>query len=217
MIRLLTRNIGLKGMALAVAVLLWLATVGEGDITSAVAVPVQYRNIPASLEISSELVESAYVEVRGAAGRMSGSSLANAVIIIDLSGETRAGERTHSILRDNVRLPPGIQFLRAVPSQIRLRLEPQVARELPVVARYASRLPGELQIVKQEVSPIAVKLLGPESRVTPMDRVQTDPIELAPVEGEQMFHVHPFTGDPLVRLDRADLLVTVKVTLGKSR
>ncbi len=216
MTRLFTENIPLKALSLGVAVLLWLATVGGGNVTTAVAVPIQYRNLPANLEISSDLVDSAYIELRGASDRLSGSSLANALVVLDLSEQDRPGERTYSILNDTVQLPPGVEFLRAIPSQIRLRLEPRVSRETLVVVRYAPKLPDGWAIQAQQVSPQTVKVVGPDSHVQAVDRVQTDPIELQAVPSEQVFRVHAFTGDPLVRLERSNVTITVRVTLQKS-
>jgi YbbR domain-containing protein len=213
----ITDNWGLKLLSLAVAVLLWLATVGEPESATVIAVPVQYRNIPTNLEVSSEMRESAYVEVRGPSGRLSGSSLANTVVVIDLASENRPGERTYSIQAENVKLPSGVQFLRAVPAQIRIRLEYQVSREVPVVVRYAGPAPEGLRIVSQEITPQLVRILGPESRVNAIDRVQTDPIELTAVEGIQSFHVHTYSGDPQVRLVQSDLKVSIKVALEKAR
>lgn len=216
MTRKLSENLGLKALSLAVAVLLWLATVGGGNVTTAVAVPIQYRNLPTNLEISSELVDSAYVELRGASDRLSGSSLANALVVLDLAAQDRPGERTYSILDDNIQLPPGVEFLRAIPSQIRLKLEPRVSRETLVMVRYAPKIPNGWDIQAQQVSPQTVKVVGPESHVQSVDRVQTDPIELRPVAEEQVFRVHAFTGDPLVRLERSDVTITVRVSLQRS-
>ncbi|MBS1827674.1 MAG: YbbR-like domain-containing protein [Acidobacteria bacterium] len=213
----ITDNWGLKLLSLAVAVLLWLATVGEPESATVIAVPVQYRNIPATLEVSSEMSDSAYVEVRGPSGRLSGSNLANTVVVLDLASQSKPGERTYSIQAENVRLPAGVQFLRAVPAQIRIRLEYQVSREVPVVVRYAGPAPEGMRIAKQEIQPQLVRILGPESRVNAIDRVQTDPIELSTVEGVQSFQVHPYSGDPQVRLVKSDLMVTIKVGLEKSR
>jgi len=210
-------NWGLKLLSLAVAILLWLATVGEPESATVIAVPVQYRNIPANLEVSSEMRDSAYVEVRGPSGRLSGAHLANSVVVVDLSSQRRPGERTYSIQADNVRLPAGVQFLRAVPAQIRIRLEYQVSREVPVVVRYAGPAPEGLRIAKQDVSPQLVRILGPESRVNAIDRVQTDPIELTAIEGVQTFQAHPYSGDPQVRMVKSDQMVTIKVGLEKAR
>lgn len=212
----LTENLGLKLLSVVVAVLLWLALVGEPNTTSAIVVPVQYHNIPKDLEVSSDLISSAYVEVRGSRGRL--SSLGNAVVVIDLAKQNQPGERTFSILGNNVNLPPGVEFLRAIPSQIRMRLEPRVTREVPVLVRYGSSIPEGLHIARQEVHPDTVRIVGPESSVQLIDRVQTDPVELAGMAaGEQTIRVHPFAGDARVRLERSDVMINVKVVLEKNR
>ncbi|MCC6394755.1 MAG: hypothetical protein IT167_29440 [Bryobacterales bacterium] len=218
MIRLLTENLGLKLLSLAVALLLWLATVGEPDMTTTIAVPVQYRNTPVNFEISSDLTDSAFVEMKGSSGRLSRQNLANnVVIVVDLSGVRHAGDHTFSIQAENVKLPPGVAFLRAVPSQLRLRLEPRVMRDVPVVVRYADPVPDGYTIARQEVSPSTIRIVGPESRVNAISRVQSDPLELVRGEEEQTFHVHPFAGDPQVRVEPTDLVITVKVGLAKAR
>ncbi|MCS7024021.1 MAG: CdaR family protein [Bryobacteraceae bacterium] len=211
-----TENLGLKLLSLAVALLLWLALVGEPNTTSAIVVPVQYHNLPKDLEISSEFVHSAYVEVRGTRARL--ATLGNAVVVIDLAGQTQPGERTFPILGSNVNLPPGVEFLRAIPSQIRLRLEPRIMREVPVMVRYGPSIPQGLQIARQQVDPDAVRIVGPASNVQRIDHVQTDPVEfLHATEGEHTVRVHAYAGDPRVRLERSDLLITVKVVLNKDR
>lgn len=218
MTRWIFGNWQLKLLSAGVATLLWMATVGQSDTTTSMSVPVQYRNVPKDLEISSEVTESAFVEMRGSEGRLSGSNLANTVVLVDLGRERRPGERTFSILEGNVSLPPGVQFVRAVPSQIRVRLEPRVTREVPVQVRYASPRVDGYRIASQEVIPRTVKIVGPESRVNAIDRVQTDPIEFsAQDEGESLVHVHAFIGDPFVRLVESDLTIGVKVNLEKTR
>jgi YbbR domain-containing protein len=211
----ITDNWGLKLLSVLVAVLLWLATVGEPEIITAQSVPIQYRNTPPNLEISSELTDTALIEMRGSSERL--SSPTNAVVILDLGGNPRPGERTYSILAEHVKLPPGIAFLRAVPSQIRLRFEYRVSREVPVVVRYSAPAPDGFRIGRQEISPEVVRIVGPESRVNTIDKVQTDPVDLAARDELQTFRVHPFVGDPQVRIERSDLMISVKVDLEKTQ
>ncbi len=214
MIRLITDHFGLKIVSLIVATLLWFAAVGaDPEMTAVAAVAVQYRNIPESFEISSDLTASAYVQMSGTAGRLTGSNLANAVVLVDLAGELRPGERTFSIRAENVILPQGVRFLRAVPSQVRLRLEPRASRAVPVLVRYA-RIPEGYRIAQQNVIPGEVTITGPQSRVGNLNRVQTDPIEIT--AGESTYTARPFVGDDQVRLS-PDQLITVKVTLERIR
>ncbi len=214
--RLILENLWLKIASLLIAVLWWMATVGGPESTTAVSAPVQLRNLPQDLELSSPLPENAYIEMRGTSRRLTSQEIGNALVVVDLGTVDRAGERTFSILAGNVNLPPGVEFLRSVPSQLRLKFESRLTKEVPVLTRYAAP-PSGYHIVNQLVSPAAVKIVGPESRVAAIDRVQTDPIELAADEEEHTFHVHGFAGDAQVRLEQPGQIFNVKVRLEKDR
>lgn len=216
-IRWITNNLLLKALSLAVAVVLWLAVQGDSDTTTMVAVRMQYRNIPPQMEISSELAETAFLELRGPTARLNAINLNNAAIALDLSAHQRPGERTYSITADTAKLPPGVSFLRAVPSQARIRLEPRVSKEVRVMAHFAD-LPDGYVVSAQDVNPYAVKITGPESHVNSIDRVQTDQIEVALSGGsDQVLATPVYTGDPMVHFEQKTVMVQVKVKIEKSR
>lgn len=214
---LLLENLGLKLLSLGVAMLLWMATVGDPNMTALIGVPVQYQNIPPKLEISSELIHSAQVELRGSRRQLSAENLANVAVMVDLAGVAGPGERTVSILAENVSLPAGVRFLRAIPAQIRLRLEEGLVREVPVLVRYAEPAPEGFRFLRQQVKPSTVRIVGPASRVAAIDHVQTDPVALVALEGESLYQVHAYAGDPHVRPEQPGLTIEVKVWLEKSR
>ena len=70
MIRLLTRNAGLKLLALAVAFVFWLNVASEPEMATIVSVPVEYSHHPENLEISSPITESIDVEASGPSGEI---------------------------------------------------------------------------------------------------------------------------------------------------
>ena len=51
MIRLLTRNIGWKLLALLIAVALWIAVAREPELDTSLSVPIEFKNIPDDLDI----------------------------------------------------------------------------------------------------------------------------------------------------------------------
>jgi len=217
MLRVLVENFWLKVLSLAVAVLLWLAIQGDANTTTAVSVQLQYRNIPPQLEFSSDLAETAYIEVRGPTVRLNSLNLSNAAIAIDLGTHHRPGERTYSILEENVKLPPGVTFLRAVPAQIRIRLEPRVVKQVPVIPRFED-LPDGYAVVSQQSNPPVVQIIGPESRVNSLDHVETDALEIDVNRGDSQVLLAPlYSGDPLVHFDQKTITVAVKVRLDKRR
>ncbi|MBI3207665.1 MAG: hypothetical protein HYZ37_02040 [Candidatus Solibacter usitatus] len=205
-------NWGLKLASVALALGLWMATVGNSGVTASVSVPVQYRNIDANLEVSSALVENVFVEMRGPAGRLNAASLQNAIVALDVSAQQTPGERTYPITGSIVSLPPGVKFLRAVPSQVRLKLEKREVRELPVLVRLMA-VPKGFRVVSQKVEPATVRVIGPASRVAAIDRIETDLIELGARAGEQVINTHPYAGDPMVRLERSGEVVVIRIEL----
>ena len=63
--RRVLHNFGIKLLSLALAVGLWLAVTRDPVAEIAVEVPIEFRNIPENLEISTESVPRAEIRVRG--------------------------------------------------------------------------------------------------------------------------------------------------------
>ena len=219
MIRLLTHNLGWKLMSVLVAILLWLAVVGDPALITTVSVPLEFRNLPKDLEISSEVPERLRLEIRGPSGKLGADMTASTAAIIDLKPVDQAGERTFSIQAANVSLPTGVTLYRAIPSQVRLTFERRVARLVPVRVRYSNEPPQGYAVERQEVRPDHLTVLGPESRVLRIDAVETDPIDLASITLEGSFRVHAYVSDPQVRFDASNVVavrVYLKRTPGKA-
>jgi len=210
----LTRNLGWKFLSLALAILLWYAIVEEPELATSVSAPIEYKNLPADLEMSSDVLDRLHLEVRGPSGQLHTADLANMSVVLDLAPVHRPGERTFTIEQGNVNLPSGVILSRAVPAQIRLRFETRVSREVPVRVRYSRQPPAGYSIARQQVEPSTIRVIGPESRVNRVEAVQTDPIDLSNVVGESRFEVHTYVADSQVRLASSPV-VRVKVILEK--
>lgn len=215
MIGLFTRNWGWKLLSLGLAMLLWLVIVRDPDLATVKQIPVLYRGMPENLEINSELVETVQVEVRGPSGQLTPSSLSNAMVILDLGNVDRPMDRTYQLTASNVSLPRGVNFSRAVPSQIRIRFENRVTREVPVLVRFSTAPPEGYTISAQAVTPSKLRVVGPESNVGRLEFVVTDSIALDNVVGSAEFQVHPYISDPQVRFESRSPLVSVRVSVQK--
>lgn len=210
-LRRLTRNLLWKVVSLLVAILMWVAFRGTREMTTSLTVPVQYRNIPKQLEISSDLVEQVHLLLRGPSARLSRLNGASVPILIDLSSIRAPGERTFTISGQNLSLPASIELEKAVPSQLRLRLEIRASREVPVRARYINVPPGFVP-VREQITPSFLNIIGPESRVGRIQSVETDPIDLHDSTEESEYKTHAFAGDPQVNFTTTPI-VTVRVSL----
>jgi YbbR domain-containing protein len=205
-------DLGWKLFCLAAAFLLWVTFSGAQEITTSISAPVQYRNIPRNLDISSEMVEQVHLHLRGPSPQLSRLGPSALPIIIDLAKSKSPGERTFTLEAANLNLPAGVALERAVPAQIRVRLEVRASREVQVVAR-TQGLPAGLRLVKTEIEPGQLNILGPESRVARIQQVETDPLDLTgAIAGESEYKVHVFAGDPQVNFATLPI-VKVKLTL----
>jgi YbbR domain-containing protein len=172
----------------------------QSEMEMNVSAPVQYKNIPDDLEISSEIPERVSLEVRGPADRLTPAYLANASVELDFGALHVPGERTFNIDGHDTRLPLGIVLTRAVPSQIRVRFDRIAMRDVPVRARFVGSPPDGYHISECILQPSVIHLRGPESHVLSINEVQTDPIDVHDIIGKHVGRVHAYVGDPQVRV-----------------
>ncbi len=138
------KNLGWKLGSLLLAVLLWLAFSSAPLVVTTHTAPIVYNNLANGWMVAGNSPETVHLELRGPAGRLTVASLAETVVRFDLANAGSAEDRTFTISESNLNLPPGVAFLRAVPSQLRLRLA-RLAREGsagrgPILRRPASRI-----------------------------------------------------------------------------
>lgn len=212
--RFFSENLGWKVFSIALATVLWFWLVAESELATSVAVPVQFENLPADLELSSEAVERLYVKVRGPVSRLSLESLSQAAVMLDLSNVHGPGEFTYNLDQRTVRLPTGLVLTRVVPSQMRVTFEKRATREVPVEVRFAGPPPAGYRIVSTSVTPQRVRIVGPESRMERVTHALTDSIDLESTVGDKDFRVSVYLEDSFVRLDSA-ASVQVRVRLEK--
>lgn len=209
MTRIFKKNLIWKVLSLGLAFGLWVALNGSRELTMSLSVPVQYRNIPSALEISTEMVEEAHLILRGPSTRLSRIEAASTPVIIDMGRVPGPGEQTFNITRTNVRLPSGVTLERVIPAQVRMSLETRIAREVPVVVR-VTHLPEGMMLASQAATPPALMISGPSSRVQRVEFVETDPVDVRTLDAQGEAQTVAYSGDPQVHFVKGS---TVKVRL----
>src|ERR1700740_1241933 len=137
----IAKNLGWKVVSLLLAVLLWLAFSSAPLVVTTHTAPIVYNNLSNGWMVSGNSPETVHLELRGPAGRLTVSSLAETVVRFDLVNVGSTADRTFTISEANLNLPPGVAFLRAVPSQLRLRLTRLAEKVVPVEVRFSGALP----------------------------------------------------------------------------
>lgn len=214
-LRTVTRNFAWKLAAVGVAVLIWVLVASEPELASFAAVSLQYKNLPADLEISSSLIETVYLELRGPSGELRTLNTQRPAVVLDMTG-ARPGERTFSLGEEQVRLPRGVHLVRAIPSQVRFDFERRAEREVPVRVRFNLDRQPDYEVESYTVTPARVGIRGPETRVGRVASAVSDPIDLTGVVGQAEFRVNAFVEDSYIRF-RSSPAVVVAVTMKKKQ
>ena len=213
---LVLENLGWKLLSLFLAAALWAFVASEPEMLTNVEVPVAYRNLPDDLEISSPPLTSITLELRGPAGelRALGTSEFHPAVTLDMSG-VHAGERTFPIGDSNVRLPRGVQLVRAIPPEARFTFERLVTRRVPVVVRFAGEGRDGYTVALVQTNPSTLEITGPATHVDRITAAYTDTVDVSTVVGTSHFQVNAFLSDPMVRFVSTSK-VAVTVTMKKA-
>lgn len=119
--KIVLHNWWLKLLALGMAYLLWTVVTQGPPVETGLLVSFGVRQLPAELQIEGELPTPVYVQLRGPERLVQGLRQEQVGVTVDLGGAT-AGEMIIELKPEHVRMPPGIEAVRFIPAEVRLRL-----------------------------------------------------------------------------------------------
>jgi diadenylate cyclase len=120
--RALFSDLKLKGAALGFAAAIWsISFLLAGTAIRSVSVPLEFGNVPAGLEVSSQSTDRLEAQLRGNSWVMDSLRMNKLVARFDLSGAA-PGRETIRVTPGDFNLPPGVIVDRVVPPSITLSL-----------------------------------------------------------------------------------------------
>lgn len=171
------RHLALKIVALTMATLLWLTVAGEHVVERIIRVPVEFRNIPAHLEVVGDPPDSVDVRLRGSSTLLSRLETGEVVAVLDLAN-ARAGSRLFHIRNEEVRSPFGVEVAQVVPGTVGIELEQSSRRAVPIVAPVEGDPAPGFVVGQVTAEPPTVDVVGPESRVRKLAQATTEPVSV---------------------------------------
>ncbi len=183
----LTRNWTLKLSAFGIALLLWVSVRVEAPTRQTVSgVPVRVDLADPQWTLAEEpSPTTVVVRFAGPSRDILSMAVDRPSIVVPLDEVSSAD--TSVVLRNHwVRVPdrPNVVVEDIQPSSVRLRLEAIQRVDLPVAVRLEGQLPEGLAMVDApRVTPSAVRLSGPEGRISERDSLWLEPTDLAAIEG----------------------------------
>ena len=205
-------DLGAKLLAFVVATIAWMSVSLEPRMEAAVEAAVRYTNVSPGLELNPDQAGRVTLIVGGPRSRMRQLPEAGLAVEVDLSQLNEPGERTFEVADSNLNLPEGVRLIRAVPSQLRLSLEARGEREVTVHADFVGSPPGGRVLAAATVQPARLRIVGPETRVSLVEDVTTDPIDLSQVSESRSLQTTAQLPDPYLRFLNGPT-VTVRVEI----
>jgi YbbR domain-containing protein len=193
------RHLGLKVVAIALATLLWLSVAGEHIVERIMRVPLEFRNIPAELEVVGDPPATVDVRLRGSSGLLSRVEGTDVVAVIDLA-TARPGSRLFHIRSDEVRAPYGVEVAQVVPGTLAIALEKSATRIVPVVPALDGEPAAGFVVGRITSDPATVEIRGPESRVRRLAEAITEPVDIGGMRERVRDTVTVGVADAAIRL-----------------
>jgi YbbR domain-containing protein len=206
------RNIGLKIVSLALAALLWLLVSGEQIVERAMRIPLEFTNLPQSLELVGEPPNVVDVRVRGSSGALGRMGTGDLVAVLDLRA-ARPGRRLFHLVGADVRAPFGVDVVQVAPSSIPMEFEPSGTKFVRVVPEIDGNPAPGFVLGQVLAEPEMVEIVGPATAVKGLMEAITEPVSVDGRRSSVTESVTVGVADPAVRLrEPATARVTVTIT-----
>lgn len=208
----ITENLMLKVLAFVFALILWFFVMGEQKLEKGYPVPLELRNVPQGLIVTSEVPSLIDVRVSGPRTVLLNLSLADLDIGVDLKG-LAPGVTSFKRLDERFRLPRSLKITRLSPAVIDVRLEKIQNKKVPIRTVFTGVLPEGLKVEKITIVPNQVVVSGAGSELKNVSIVETEPIEVSEVHESFKLEVPLNYIGKFSSLDKEQRVAEVDVTI----
>lgn len=213
--RLFFRNLGLKLLALAIALGAWFALSGqrrERISERSYRIPLSLINIPDRTMVASPLPGGVDVRVRGPFTALRQLEPEKLEAVIDLQS-TPPGERLYRFAPEDINVPPEVEIIAIAPAEVRVALDRKAEKLLPITPALSGDVAAGSQVVGVTAHPRIARVEGPATALEKMTEVGTEPISLANRASTFSVTTTVYPNAPGVRV-REGQVVDVTVRIG---
>jgi YbbR domain-containing protein len=203
------RNIGLKVAALALGTLLWFTVSGQ-QVERRLTVPVFYRNLPASLEMTGDSLDVVTVQVRGGDNLIGGLQPGKDLFMVVDLAVARSGQNVLPLRIDQVTASLGIKVMQVDPGTVTLTLERSGSADVPIRPTIEGEPAAGFAVTMVTVEPRMVQVVGPESRLRDLSSALTERLSVEGRSATFSQDVSVGVADAQLRLTQAS---TVRITV----
>jgi YbbR domain-containing protein len=207
----LTRNLGLRAVALLLATILWLfVNAGNPQAESSLKIPVQYVGLQPGLMITNFHPDSLELQISGPRTLLSLLNPERLTLRLDLRG-IGPGQAHFDITPAEFSLPRQTAISRISPSEINLNIDQVVSRQLPVQLMIDGEVAAGYGIGSIALSPPSVTVTGPSHDVSALKSIATEPFVVKGATKEVTQTIRLFNPGGLLKVSTDEVLATVTV------
>ena len=184
--RLMSHNLGLKAVALAMAVAAWWFVAGESKVMVGITVPLEIRNVPKGLTMTNKPERQVEVRLAGPSSLLSGIRPTEISAGVDLTS-AREGRQSFTMDDRAVKVPPGIKVQRIFPASVEVVLERTERRAVPVSVRIGGGAAVRRRVAKVEIDPPSLEVEALPEEFARMTVLHTE--EVVPERTEGVYSV----------------------------
>jgi len=197
--RMFVHNIGTKVVSLLLAIGLWFAVARDPIAEVEMKVPIEFRNLPDTLEIDSASFTEAQIRVRGPERVIHRLQAADLHAEIDLAS-VRPGERTFDLTGRQVHVPQDVEVVQIIPGQFHFSFDNRAKRDVEVRPRIIGSFASGVKVKQVIADPPTVTITGPRRRVEAVEAAITDPVDASGAMTRASFVTHAYVPDPLIQV-----------------
>jgi len=210
--RLSVSNIGLRVLALMLAIGLWIfVNTTEQQSVESLTVPISYRSLPAEMVIMNHPPDLVKIEVAGPRAILSILVPERLTLKLDLAG-VAFGQSEFKVFPAMFNMPRGTTVTSISPDQLALDIDHVVSREVPVHLTVDGRVAEGYQISSVEITPSSVTAMGPSRFVSPLTSIGTEPFDLHGLNADASRSLVITTPNPELGLSAGHVQAKVDVT-----
>jgi len=210
----LFRNLGLKLLALAIALIVWFVFAAqrrERISERTYRIPLSVVSIPPNMVIASPLPPLVDVRVRGPFTALRQLDPGKLEAVVDLADVPR-GEKLYRLAPEDINVPQEVEVIAISPAEIRIVLDAVGEKSVPIVPNVVGRPAPGYEIAEVLVEPRVARVAGPASLIVPMTQVTTDPVSIGDRSGTVSVPATVLPDAPGVRVKQGQIVtVTVRI------
>jgi YbbR domain-containing protein len=175
--KIFLENLGLKLAALLLSIVLWIFVTSRGQSEISINIPLEYKNIPSSLEIVNNTAKTVSLTIKGYERIVRNINQSDISLSVDMT-KAKKGENIYYLDRNDVRLPRAVTVAKIFPSSIKVVTEDTVTKPVtvkPVIVGYPQR---DYYVKAVSVVPQTVVVEGLRSEVRKITAIKTEPLDV---------------------------------------